>query len=335
MSDEPSVRRSGLVYAGLVLALLLGLIVSLGVGAVPLTPGEVLSALLGSPAKISHSAIVWDFRLARVLLACLCGAALASAGAGFQGLFRNPLADPFVVGASGGAAFGATLAIVLGSQGPVIPVGLAGFVGAIGAVLLVYSLSEVSGYGSIASLLLVGAALSTMFSALVSLLMLLESGALHEIFAWMLGGFSGRSWPQLGQALLVAPIGMVALWLMARPLDALAAGEESAEALGLNLRRSRLMIIAGASLATAAAVAAGGIIGFVGLIAPHLARPLVGASHGRLIPASALMGSLLLLLADGLARTLAPPLELPVGIFTALLGGPFFLVLLWKGGHSR
>jgi iron complex transport system permease protein len=323
-----------LVYLILGLALILGLIVSLGVGAVPLTPGQVVAALSGNPLKASHRAIVWDFRLARVLLASLCGAALASAGAGFQGLFRNPLADPFIVGASGGAALGATLAIVMGNQGPVIPIGLAGFVGALGAVLLVYSLSEVSGYGSIASLLLVGAALSTMFSALVSLLMLVRSGALHEVFAWMLGGFSGRSWPQLGQALWVAPIGMMALWLMARPLDALAAGEESAEALGLHLRRSRLVIIAGASLATAAAVAAGGIIGFVGLIAPHLARPLVGASHARLIPASALVGSLLLLLADGLARTLAPPLELPVGIFTALLGGPFFLVLLWKGGHS-
>jgi iron complex transport system permease protein len=335
MGKPLSLGRASLVYTGLGLALILGLIVSLGVGAVPLTPGEVLAALSGSPAKASQSAIVWDFRLARVLLASLCGAALASAGAGFQGLFRNPLADPFVVGASGGAALGATLAIVLGSQGPIIPIGMAGFVGALGAVLLVYSLSEVSGYGSIASLLLVGAALSTMFSALVSLLMLLKSNALHEVFAWMLGGFSGRSWPQLGQALLVAPIGMIALWLMARPLDALAAGEESAKALGLSVRRSRLVIIAGASLATAAAVAAGGIIGFVGLIAPHLARPLVGASHARLIPASALMGSLLLLLADGLARTLAPPLELPVGIFTALLGGPFFLVLLWKGGHSR
>ncbi|MBN1426735.1 MAG: iron ABC transporter permease [Anaerolineae bacterium] len=335
MHKLPSLKRAGLVYPILGLALIMGLVVSLGVGAVPLTPGEVLAALSGSPLKASHQAIVWDFRLARVLLAGLCGAALASAGAGFQGLFRNPLADPFVVGASGGAALGATLAIVLGSRGPIIPVGIAGFIGALCAVLLVYSLSEISGYGSVASLLLVGASLSTMFSALVSLLMMLKSDSLHEVFAWLLGGFSGRSWPQLGQALLAAPIGMIVMWLMARPLDALAAGEESAQALGLNLRRSRLVIIAGASLATAAAVAAGGIIGFVGLIAPHLARPLVGASHARLIPASALIGSLLLLFADGLARTLAPPLELPVGIFTALLGGPFFLVLLWKGGRSR
>ena len=327
MSNAPSFRRTGLVYLILGLALIVGMVVSLGVGAVSLTPGEVLAALAGNALKSSHAAIVWDFRLARVLLASLCGAALATAGAGFQGLFRNPLADPFVVGASGGAA--------LGDQGPLIPIGMAGFVGALGAVLLVYSLSEVSGYGSIASLLLVGAALSTMFSALVSLLMLLSSEVLHEIFVWLLGGFSGRSWPQLRQMALVAPIGMAMMWLMARPLDALAAGEESAEALGLNLRRTRLMLIAGASLATAAAVGAGGIIGFVGLIAPHLARPLVGAGHARLIPASALVGALLLLLADGLARTIMPPVELPVGIFTALLGGPFFMVLLWKGGRSQ
>ncbi len=321
-------------YFVLILTVLVVLVISLGVGAVPLTPAQVIAALAGASIKASHSAIVWDFRLARVLLVCVCGGALGAAGAGFQGLFRNPLADPYIVGASGGAALGATLSVVwAGHSGINVPIGVAGFFGALAAVFIVYALTETSGYGSVAALLLAGAAFSTMLSAIVSLLLLLNDEALREVFAWLLGGFGGRSWPHLQQALLIAPLGVAALWWMARPLDALATGEDPAQALGLNLRWARFVIIASASLATAAAVAGGGIIGFVGLIAPHLARPLFGAGHARLIPASILMGALLLLLADGLARTLLAPIELPVGVFTALLGGPFFLILLRRQGR--
>lgn len=324
-----------LVFAVLGLLLILGMTVSIGVGVVQLTPAEVWAALSGNAAQTSHAAIVWDFRFARVLLVALCGAALGASGAGFQGLFRNPLADPFVVGASSGAALGATLSVVMGDTGPVIPMGVAGFFGAILAVFLVYALAETSSYGSIAGLLLAGTALSTMLSAFVSLLMILDDEVLHEIFAWLLGGFSGRSWGHLQQAALIAPLGIIALWLMARPLDALSAGDQSAASIGLNIRRSRIIVVAAASLATAAAVAAGGIIGFVGLIGPHLARPLVGAKHAHVIPASMLLGALLLLLADSIARTIMPPMELPVGVFTALLGGPFFLVLLHRGNRGR
>jgi iron complex transport system permease protein len=326
------IQKSTLAYCGLAGALVVVLVVSLGVGAVSLPPGEVAAALLGTAAKESHATIVWDFRLARVLLVAACGAALATAGTGLQGLLRNTLADPFIVGASGGAALGATLAAVFSARGVIsIPIGLAGFVGALTAVLIVYGIAETNRYGSVAGLLLAGAALSTMLAAAVSLILLLSQEVMAGVFAWLLGGFSGRSWEHLGQTVLVASVGIGLVWLMARPMDALSAGEESAAALGLNLRRSRFAIIAGASLATAAAVAAGGIIGFVGLIAPHLARMLFGARHMRLIPASMLLGALLLLLADSLARTVMAPVELPVGIFTALLGGPFFLFLLHRG----
>jgi iron complex transport system permease protein len=181
---------------------------------------------------------------------------------------------------------------------------------------------------------LAGAAMSTMLSAIVSLLLLLSDEVLHEIFSWLMGGFSGRSWSHLTQASIAAFLGIAITLPMSRALDALSAGESSAEALGLDLRRARLLIVIGASLATAAAVSASGIIGFVGLIAPHLARRLVGASHAVVIPASMLLGSILLLIADDLARTIAAPLELPVGVFTALLGGPFFLFLLRKGVAS-
>ncbi len=320
-------RASSLVFPLLIALLLLTALLSLGVGAVNIPPAQVWAALRGQPVKPFHATILWDFRVARVLLVMLTGASLAAAGAAFQGLFRNPLADPYIVGASSGAALGAALAVILG----LASISGAAFVGALGAVLLVYAIAEASGYDSIVALLLAGAALSAMLSAGVSLIMILNEEALKEIFAWLMGGFSGRSWTHLGRALGGALTGMAVIWGMSRPLDALSAGESSAEALGLNLRRARLVLVAGASLSTAAAVSAGGVIGFIGLIAPHLARRLVGAAHARLVPAAMLLGAWLLLLADDLARSLLAPIELPVGIFTAFLGGPFFLFLLRKG----
>jgi len=323
--------RTRWFFIGLTAILIVGSVLSLGMGAVNISPSETFAALSGHPVKPSHLTILWDFRVARILLVILCGAALASAGASMQGLFRNPLADPYIVGASGGAALGVTLSVVLGKTGPAIPISAAGFVGALGAVLLVYAIAEASNYGSMVSLLLAGAALSTMLSAIVSLLLLMSDEALHEIFAWLMGGFAGRSWSHLQQASIAALLGILITLPMSRALDALSAGEASAEALGLNLRRARLLIVIGASLSTAAAVSASGIIGFIGLIAPHLARRLIGARHAVVIPASMLIGAILLLVADDIARTLMAPMELPVGVFTALLGGPFFLFLLRNG----
>jgi len=320
--------RAAWIFPALTVLLLALSLLSLGLGAVSISPSETLAALNGTPVKPSHASILWDFRVARVLLVVLCGSSLASAGAAFQGLFRNPLADPYIVGASGGAALGATLAVVFNRA---VPIGMAGFLGALAAVMVVYAIAEASNFGSVVSLLLAGAAMSAMLSAIVSLLLILSDEALHEIFAWLMGGFSGRSWSHLTQAALPALLGLAVTLPMSRALDALSAGESSAEALGLDLRRARLLVVVGASLSTAAAVSASGIIGFIGLIAPHLARRLVGASHAVVLPASMLVGSLLLLIADDLARTIAAPLELPVGVFTALLGGPFFLFLLRRG----
>jgi iron complex transport system permease protein len=275
--------------------------------------------------------IIWDIRSGRILLAALIGAGLATAGAALQGLFRNPLADPFVVGAASGAALGATLAIIAGFQWDAAgfgPIPLAAFVGSMLAVAAVYGIAEIGGSTPVIALLLAGAALSTFLLAVVSFLMLINDQNLSAVFIWLLGGLSGRSWPHLWVSLPYIVAGIGALWLLARPLDALAFGNETAQSLGLPLHWARGAIIAAASLATAAAVAAGGTIGFVGLIAPHTARLLVGANHTRLIPASAVIGALLLLLADDVARTVMAPLELPVGIVTAMLGGPFFLYLL-------
>jgi len=324
--------RFELAIGILIFSLLAVLMLSFGVGAVRLSSMDVISALVDDEAKNWQRSIIWDFRLPRVLLVSLCGAALASAGVGFQGLFRNPLADPYVVGASGGAALGATLAAIFRFSDYPISLGLGALVGSLLAVLFVFMISEISSFGSIAGILLAGSAMSTMLSAVVTLLLLLNDEVLHGIYAWLLGSFSSANWSQLKQTCILAPPGMICTWLMARSMDALASGEESAHALGLNLRKARLIIVLGSSMATAAAVSVSGIIGFIGLIAPHLARALIGANHKSVIPVSMLLGSLLLLVADDLARTLMAPLEMPVGIFTALLGGPLFLYLLQKGG---
>jgi iron complex transport system permease protein len=310
------------------------IILSLGVGPVYVAPDRVIKVLLwpsaagNDPADIS---IIRDLRLPRILLATLVGAGLAAAGAAFQGLFRNPLADPFVIGASGGASLGATLAIILGLDTTLFgfgPVPLAAFAGTIAAVFLVYSISQTGSRASSMTLLLAGASLSTVLTSIVSFLMLVSDREMHEIFAWLMGGFGGRSWPHLWSSAPYLILGWLVLWLLARPLDALACGDDTAQTVGLHLHRARGAVIAAASLTTAAAVAAGGIIGFVGLVAPHIARLFFGASHHRLIPASALCGALLLLLADDIARTILAPVELPTGIITSLIGGSFFLYLL-------
>ena len=314
-------------------ALVIVLTLSLGMGAVAIPPGQVLSIiaqqLTHAPAASSAEAtIVWDFRLARALLAVCVGAGLAVAGATYQSLFRNPLADPFIIGASGGASLGAALAIITG----VGPVMLLAFAGAVAAVILVYAIAESSGgRSSTVHLVLAGAALSTLLSSAVSLLMFLYDRNLHEIFAWLMGGLGGRSWPHLVSAAPVILIGSLGLWALARPLDALTCGEEAAQSLGLDIRRARVLIVGLSALVTAAAVSASGIIGFVGLLAPHAARMLVGGAHQRMIPTGALIGGLLLLLADDLARTVAAPVELPIGILMSLLGAPFFLWLLRRG----
>lgn len=315
----------------LTIALLAAIIVSLGLGAVSLTVRETVSALFDHALKTAHRSIIWDFRLPRILLVALCGAALAIAGTGFQGLFRNPLADPYVVGASGGAALGATLAIIFRFTRPSVPIGIGAFIGSMLAVLVVFTISEFSNFGSIAGLLLAGSAMSAMLTAINSLLLLMNDQVLHGVYAWLLGSFANASWGQLRQAAFLAPPAILMIWLMARSMDALAAGEETAQSLGLNLRRARLLIVIGSSLATAAAVSVSGTVGFVGLIAPHLARSLVGANHKNVIPISMLMGAVLLLAADDLARTIMAPVEMPVGIFTALLGGPFFIYLMKRG----
>lgn len=318
----------------LLVVLVIAAVVSLGVGAEAIPPGEVVSILFSpddSAHQRAHVIIVREARLQRVILAVLVGAGLGAAGAGYQGLFRNPLADPFVIGASSGAALGATIALTAGLTAVWLGmslVSLSALIGAMAAVAVVYAIASWGNQLPAVGLLLAGAAVGSFVGALVTLLMVLNDDQIMAVLAWLMGSLSGRGWAAVWASGPLIAFGTIGLWLLARPLDALTFGEESATSLGVRMTRLRLAVVVMASLATAAAVSAGGIIGFVGLVGPHAARLLVGPRHAWLVPGSALLGALLLLLADDVARTAAAPTELPVGIFTALLGGPFFLYLL-------
>jgi iron complex transport system permease protein len=290
---------------------------------------DVFKTLARQSISQTNERILWQLRFPRVLLSALVGMGLATAGAGYQGLFRNPLADPYVIGASSGSAFGAILAILYLPDQMALgltSVTLAAFGGAVLAVAIVFAIAGT--LTPTVNLLLAGFAVSSFLGAVVSLLMFANSKDLPTIFGWMLGGISNQGWSMLAVAAPMALAGSLGLWLFSRPLDALTFGEESAGSLGLDIQRLRLVLVGFASITTAAAVAASGIIGFVGLIAPHVARSLVGARHGWLIPASGLVGATLVVAADALARVVVAPAELPAGVLTSLVGGPFFLYLL-------
>ncbi|OWK41264.1 FecCD family ABC transporter permease [Fimbriiglobus ruber] len=303
---------------------------SLAIGTERLGVADVTAAVFGYPTSPVTHAIVVKIRVPRAVLGVLVGAALGAAGAAYQALFRNPLADPFVVGASSGAAVGAAIAIVSGWGGWVAgfgPTSLGAFAGALLAVLLVYAVAAVGRMPPV-TLLLAGSTVSTMLGGVLYLIMTLADKQLHQIFAWLMGGLAGHGWDTVAGAWAPIVIGTTVLSLLGRPLDAVCCGEDVARALGLRVGGVVAIVLLAANLAVAAAVAAGGVIGFVGLVAPHLARPLVGAAHARLIPASGLIGATLLLIADCAARSLVPPLELPIGVLTAVVGGPIFLIVL-------
>jgi len=325
--------------------LLVALLVGIHWGAVDLSFDQIRQGFW-NPSETSHiSTILWQIRLPRVILAACVGGGLAVAGAAFQGVFRNPLADPFVIGASSGAALGATLALlcIAGSITVItatwqIPwLILSAFAGAIlvvGAVFVIAALSNVGRNAPLLTLILAGMALSSFTGALVSLIMFLNHEMLTTIFSWLLGSFSGRHWNEIIMAVPVIFFSGGLLWLMSRPLDLLSFGDETAMTLGLSIGKFRVMILVAATLCTAACVAVSGVIGFLGLMAPHMTRIMLGPRHGLMIPGSCLLGASLMVVADTLARTVIAPAEIPVGIVTAMMGCPFFLFLLISRGQQ-
>ncbi len=327
-----------LLTAILLVILVLGFFSGLFLGAVKINAAEISGILFGPPEEFrTQRIIIFDIRLPRVILSIIIGASLALSGAAFQGFFRNSLADPFVIGASSGAALGAALAIVggLSMAGMISAPSLAAFAGALAAVFLAFVISRSAGNPPPgAALLLAGTALGSFFSALLSLVLVLHDQDLHRVYFWLLGSLSGTNWSIVSGVLPIIIISWTIIFLCTRPLDLLLQGEEVAESLGVDVKKTRLIIAVGASLATAAAVASAGIIGFVGLVAPHSVRMMTGPSHSRLLPASALMGANLVLWADIIARTVIAPMELPIGIISSLAGAPFFIYLMIRRGRN-
>jgi len=301
--------------------------IGLSVGAVSLSVPEVLAALADPSAP--GALIVRDLRLPRVLLGFLLGGTLAVSGASLQALLRNPLADPYLLGLSGGAGLGAVVAIA--AHLPMAwGVPAAAFVGAVGAVGLVYHLGRTSsGRLDPRVLLLAGVVTSGFATAIMSALMVLSDAVeLRNAFLWLLGGLGRASWQSLGLFLLWIPIPLVLLFTAARSLDLLALGEETASYLGTEVEQMKRRVIVSTALLTAAAVATAGMIGFVGLVVPHAVRRVMGPLHGRLLPFAFAIGGALLVAADAVARVVVRPIELPVGVVTALVGVPVFAILL-------
>lgn len=319
--------------AGAAFTLALAAIAGLAAGAVAIPPGAVLAALAGVGNDAVAAAVVVDLRLPRVLTGCLVGAALAVAGAAMQGLFRNPLADPGLVGVSSGAALGAVFVIVVlgDAAAPSRPLLLpfAAFLGALLATVVIQRLATFDGRTTTAMLLLAGIAINAIAGAGLGLAAFFSTDQqLRDLTFWTLGSLAGTDLRVLWTAAFAMLAAVLGLALFGRVLDACLLGEREAAHLGVDVERSKLMLIALVALGTGAAVAAAGIIGFVGLVVPHLARLLVGADHRWLMVVSALLGAALLLVADIAARLIVLPAELPIGILTSALGGPFFLALL-------
>jgi iron complex transport system permease protein len=310
------------------------LLVGVGVGAVRIAPGDSIAIIfrhLGLETGIAvdpqDDAILWLIRLPRVVLGALVGAGLAAAGAALQGVFRNPLADPGLVGVASGASLGAVAAIVLGFTG-FVPGGLqvAAFAGGVAAAALVYALARYEGRTETVTLLLTGVAVTAITGAAIGILLARADDAeLRDVVFWSLGSLGAATWPLVAATAPFVLVGVLLACAKARELDLLALGEREAANLGVYTERTR-----GLALATGAAVAAAGVVGFVGLVVPHLVRLAAGPRHAIVVPASALGGAALVVLADVAARTVAAPVELPLGVITALVGGPFFLWLLWR-----
>ncbi len=332
-------KRKGRVNARtlnliLVVTLLLAIVFATALGAVRLPLMEVVRAFL-HPSKAGEAGeIIFGLRLPRVLAAALVGAALSATGVLFQGLFRNPLADPFVLGTSGGAALGGAIGIFLIpalSFAGFSATALLAFVGSVLTMVLVWYLARAGGRFAMETLLLAGFAIGTMLNAATVVFEMREeasSSGLRVLAAWLHGQLSIPAWSQLG---LVTPLVIVSIFLglpLASRLNTLALGEEYAEQLGVHVSRVRMGTVIIGSLLTALAVSLGGLIGFVGLLVPHFLRILIGPDHVRLLPAAALGGAIFLILADTFARIAFAPTEIPVGVFTAFLGGPAFLYLL-------
>jgi iron complex transport system permease protein len=303
------------------------MILSISAGAVKIPLQEILNVFLGGGSETSRT-IILNLRLPRVVESAVVGMGLSVVGAFFQGLLRNPMADPYVLGISSGAAFGATIAIILGLG--IFGLSFMAFITSLMTVFFVYTISKTGTRVSMTTMLLAGIAISAFMSAIISLMMLLNHDEFSRIVFWTMGGFSLINWNGVVFSTPVILIGSFVMYVFSRDVNAILTGEEVAEHLGVNTELVKKVILVTGSLVTATAVSVGGIIGFVGLVVPHISRLIVGPDNRILVPFSAISGAIFLTFADLLARVILKPMEIPIGIITAAFGGPFFLYLLIK-----
>src|SRR5688572_32603934 len=319
------------------LAWIIMLIVSLAIGSIFIPPAELWRLVNGTSDNDTFRTILWNIRLPRTALIALVGAALAGSGAAYQGLFRNPLADAYLIGVASGAGLGAVIAMSV--KWPYTTLGLlavpfAAFIASLVTVYFVYTLAHVGGSVPTTNLILAGVAVSSFTTSLTSFLMLRSTGEVRRAIGWLLGGVSLVSWDATFALIPYLLIGLTMLVLTGYALNLLQFGDDQAMQMGLNVGRAKLIIIVAASLVSAAAVSFAGIIGFVGLVVPHVVRMWWGVDYRRLIPLSIIGGAAVLLFADVLARIVMAPRELPVGIVTALAGAPFFLWVLRRSKNQ-
>jgi len=330
-----------LIFLCGLLALFLIMLFCMTLGPASISMGEALKIIIAKvlplqkPTGIdnyplSHQVIICQVRMPRVILAALVGAALAAVGTTFQGLFKNPMAGPYIIGISSGSALGATVAIVTGLSSfmGMWALPLAAFCGAVLSTLVVYNIARIGNKVPVYTLLLAGVALSSFMSALMSFIMILNSKELHQIIFWMLGSFSGKDWSHVKIAAPLIVLGITCLWIFSKDLNAMLFGEDTALHLGVDTEMVKKFLLALAAVTIAAAVAVSGTIGFVGLIVPHMVRLIVGPDHRILLPAVSIAGAAFMVAADTFARTAIAPVEIPVGVITAFFGGPFFIYLL-------
>jgi len=339
--EERQKRRTGAFWIMAVIAFLVAVLMTT-VGTASISYKDALKAVLSalphfggyvdiSEIKASHVAIIKNIRLPRIIISALVGMALSVSGAVLQGIFKNPMADPYVLGVSSGAAFGATLSIALGISfefAGLSSTGLFAFAGAIGATMTVYGLSIKNNKADMTSLLLAGIAINFFLSSLISLIMTFNRDQVEKIIFWTMGSVSAASWNHVAISLPLITAGCLLAIFFARELNVMLMGDETAASLGVDVPRTRGVLLILASVISAAAVSVSGIIGFVGLVIPHVVRIFAGPDHRTLMPLVIVSGALFMMLADMLARTLASPSEIPIGVITAMLGAPYFIYLL-------
>ena len=331
---DPARLRWG--WMGLALSILaVAMVAGITIGPAGLDPGQVIRELAGgglvgrpSTLSVTHRAILWEIRLPRVVLGGLVGGLLSLAGASYQGVFRNPLADPYLLGVAAGGGLGATAVIALVPSADTRLLPVAAFAGALAAVGLAYAVGRSMGGRSAVSLILAGVAVAAFFTALQTYILQRNSDTIRQVYSWILGHLATTGWREVLILLPYVAVCGTGLVLHRRLLDVMSVGDEETDGLGVSSSRVRTTVVILATLATAAAVAVSGLIAFVGIVVPHTIRLLVGVSYRSLIPISAVAGAAFLILADLAARTVVSPAELPIGVITSFIGAPFFMVVL-------